>query len=113
MHELSLTEKVLHIVLETAAAHQAKKVTKVGILLGELSGVVSDSMEMYFEMIAQGTIAEDADLVFTKEKARLYCEHCQTEYTKDSFDFLCPTCGNLGSFTDIGRECTVQNIEVE
>ncbi len=113
MHEMALTEKILNIILHEAEAHQAKKITKIGILLGELSGVVSDSMEMYFGLIAKGTIAEGAILEFTKEKARLYCNQCQSEYTKDPGDYLCPICGNLGRFTDVGRECLVQNIEVE
>lgn len=110
---MALTEKILNIVIREAEAHQAKKIKKIGILLGDLSGVVSDSMEMYFELISKGTMAEGAVLEFTREKARLYCNQCQTEYIKEPGDFLCPVCGSLGRFTDVGRECTVQNIEVE
>jgi len=113
LHELSLTEKILKIVLNAANAHQARQVKRIEIVLGDLSGVVSDSMEMYFEMIAKGTIAEEAVLEFTRERARLYCGQCQAEYTKDPKNFFCPICGNLGRFTDIGRECTIRNIEVE
>lgn len=113
MHEMALTEKILNIVLHEAEAHHAKKIKQIGIVLGDLSGVVSDSMAMYFELIAKGTIAEGAVLEFTREKARLYCNQCQSEYIKDPGDFLCPSCGSLGRFTDVGRECTVQNIEVE
>lgn len=113
MHEMALTEKILNIVIHEAEAHHAKEIKKIGIVLGDLSGVVSDSMEMYFEMISKGTMAEGAVLEFTREKARLYCNQCQTEYIKEPGDFLCPICGNLGRFTDVGRECTVKNIEVE
>ncbi len=113
MHEFALTEKILKIVLSEAEAHQARRVQKIRLLLGELSGVVSDSLAMYFNLIAKGTIAEGAVLEFNREKARLYCETCRMEYEKADRDFLCPVCGNLGRLTDIGRECIVQNIEVE
>lgn len=110
---MALTEKILKIILHEADAHHAHKIKKIGIVLGDLSGVVSDSMEMYFELISKGTIAEDAVLEFTREKAHLYCGQCQAEYIKEPGDFLCPICGSLGRFTDVGRECIVQNIEVE
>jgi hydrogenase nickel incorporation protein HypA/HybF len=113
MHEFSLTEKILNIVLKEAEAHHVRQVKKVTIIVGDLSGVVNDSVEMYFRIIAEGTMAEAAVLEFIREKARLYCETCKVEYIKTDRDFLCPTCGNLGRLTDIGRECIVQNIEVE
>jgi hydrogenase nickel incorporation protein HypA/HybF len=113
MHEFALTEKILNIVLNEAEAHHARQVKKITIIVGDLSGVVNDSVEMYFRLIAKGTMAETAILVFIREKARLYCETCQAEYIKTDRDFLCPTCGDLGRLTDIGRECIVQNIEVE
>jgi hydrogenase nickel incorporation protein HypA/HybF len=110
---MALTEKILNIIIHEAEAHHAKKIKKIEMVLGDLSGVVSDSMEMYFELISKGTMAEGATLEFTREKARLYCNQCQTEYIKEPGDFLCPICGNLGRFTDVGRECIVKNIEVE
>ncbi len=113
MHEFSLTEKILRIVLNEAEAHQAREVKKIRIIVGDLSGVVNDSVEMYFRLISKGTIAEKAALEFIRQKAQLYCETCRTEYTKTNYDFLCPTCGNLGRLTDTGQECIVQNIEVE
>ena len=113
MHEMALTDKVLKIILTEAEAHQAQRIKKIRITVGDLSGIVNDSVKMYFELVAKGTIAEGAVLEFTRQKAILFCEQCQAEFTKEPWDFLCPRCNSLGKLTDIGRECLVQSIEVE
>ena len=113
MHELALTEKMFQIVLNEAQAHQAKTVTKVTIAAGELSGIVPNSVETYFGLLAKGTIVENAVLEFNRVPARLFCIHCQKEFTKKASDFTCPDCGQLARLTDIGQECLVESIEVD
>ncbi len=113
MHELALTEKIFKIVLDEAHSHQAKQVTKVTIAIGELSGMVPGSVETYFQLLAKGTIAETACLEFNRVSARLFCIHCQKEFTKNAADFNCQDCGNLARLTEIGQECLVESIEVD
>ncbi|MGE5582169.1 MAG: hydrogenase maturation nickel metallochaperone HypA [Bacillota bacterium] len=113
MHELSLTEKILRLVLTEAETHRAKRVTKIKIVIGELSGILESCVEFYFQLIAKDTPAQGAKLEFTRAEARLYCIHCAKEFKKQPRDFLCPECGSLGRLTASGQECTVESIEVE
>jgi hydrogenase nickel incorporation protein HypA/HybF len=113
MHELSLTEKIFKIILAEAHSHQATRVTKITISVGELSGIVPGSVETYFQLLAKGTIAENAFLEFNRVPARLFCIQCQKEFTKKAADFTCPDCGNLARLTEIGQECLVESIEVD
>jgi hydrogenase nickel incorporation protein HypA/HybF len=113
MHELSLTEKIFKIVAAEAAAHNAGRVTKIKIAVGELSGVVDSSVEFYFRLLAKGTVAEHAVLEFDRIPARLFCIHCNKEFHKQARDFTCPDCGNLARLTEVGQECIVDSIEVE
>lgn len=113
MHELALTEKMFKIVLDEARSHQARRVTKVTISIGELSGIVPGSVETYFQLLAKGTLAEGADLEFNRVSARLFCIHCQKEFTKKAADFTCPDCGNLARLTEIGQECLIESMEVD
>jgi hydrogenase nickel insertion protein HypA len=113
MHELSLTEKIFKIVMAEAATHNAKKVTKVKIAVGELSGIVNSSVEFYFQLLAKETIAEDAVLEFIRVQARLYCTYCNKEFIKQARDFICPDCGNLARLTGKGQECMVESIEID
>ena len=55
MHEMSLAEGILKIALEYAEDNEAKKVEEIGLLIGEMSGVVVDSLDFGFKMLAKGT----------------------------------------------------------
>ena len=113
MHELALTEKLFGLVLREAEAHKAGKVLKVKMVIGELSGIVEDSVELYFKLLSKNTIAEEARLEFQRTKANLFCIQCDKEFIKRSQDFCCHVCGNLGRLTKSGHECYVESIEVE
>jgi hydrogenase nickel incorporation protein HypA/HybF len=113
MHELALTEKIFKLVIAEAAAHQAQKITKIKIVVGELSGMVEGSIEFYFRLIAKASIAEQATLEFNRVAARLYCIHCKKDFQKQARDFICPDCGNLARLTESGQECVVESIEVD
>lgn len=113
MHELALTEKMLQLVLIEAKNHQAQRVTKIKLSVGELSGVIEDCVAYYFQLSARDTIAAGAKLEFAKCKAMLFCPVCQRQFEKKPQDFNCPNCGGLGRLTEVGRECFVESIEVE
>lgn len=113
MHELALTEKLFGLVMQEAEAHHTKKILKVKMIIGELSGIVEDSVELYFKLLSRNTIAESACLEFQRTETNLFCVHCDKEFVKRSRDFLCPVCGNLGRLTKSGYECFVESIEVE
>lgn len=55
MHELSITQSMLDIVLDQAKTADAKKVTKINLVIGELSGVVSDCVQFYFDFLKRVT----------------------------------------------------------
>ena len=113
MHEQSLTEKMLKIILDQAAMHGSRKITRVKMVVGDLSGIVPECVEEYFKLIADGTAAEGAVLEFAKAQATLFCPACNREFHKRPQDFLCPDCGGLARLTESGRECFVESIEVE
>ena len=49
MHELAITEEILRIAIEHAERAQAKRVTDINLVVGELSSVVDDSVQFYFD----------------------------------------------------------------
>ena len=52
MHELAITQGILSVVLEQAEANQASKITKIDLTIGELSGIASECVEFYFDVLS-------------------------------------------------------------
>ena len=113
MHEYGLTKRIVTIVNETARAHGATRVTAVFLVVGENTGIIPDSVQMYYDMIAQDTPASGATLHVRSVKAQMYCAGCGQNFQRPLFSFACPRCGELGSPTDIGNECYVESVEID
>ena len=113
MHEFSITQNILSIVLEKADEAHAGKVSKINIVIGELSGIVDDCVQFYFDFINKGTIAEQAELSFHHSLTRLRCRDCGTVFTPHKLDWTCPSCHESKVEIVSGRECYVESIEVE
>ena len=66
MHELPVTQSLLKIALDHAEKANAKQITALNIVMGELASMVDDSIQFYWEVIAKDTIAEKATLNFRR-----------------------------------------------
>jgi len=113
MHELSITESVLRIVLDHAQRAGAQRVVRVNLVLGELSSIVSDSVQFYWDLVAEGTEAEGAELHFRRVPAELRCMACGATFPLDQDSWLCPQCGSPQVQAIAGDQFLVESIEVE
>jgi hydrogenase nickel incorporation protein HypA/HybF len=113
MHEQSIVDSLLALALENAQKGKANKIRKINVVIGELSGAVDESMEFYFNFLRQGTLAEEAVLVFTHKPAELKCRKCQTVFTPSKQGYQCPKC-KTGEVDIVGgRELYLESLEVE
>ena len=113
MHELSITQNILDIVLNEAKSAQANKVTKINLVIGELSGTVSDCVQFYFDFLKKGNAAEEAVLDFKLVPAELRCRDCLADFKPKDSAWVCPSCKGTNLDVISGRECYVESIEVE
>jgi hydrogenase nickel incorporation protein HypA/HybF len=113
MHELAVTESILEIVLRHAQEAGATRVTQIDLAIGDLAGIVDDSVQFYFDVLAQDTIAAGARLVFRRVPGQLRCWDCQTTFAPNGRDYFCPACGSVRVQVVGGREFLVESIEVE
>jgi hydrogenase nickel incorporation protein HypA/HybF len=113
MHELSVTESLLKIALEYAEEANAKRVTDLNIVIGDLASMVDESIQFYWEIIAKGTIAEQATLHFRRVHAELQCNTCGEKYHPTDKDLVCPKCGGVGARIIAGEEFALESIDVE
>lgn len=113
MHELPVTQSILEIALRHAQKSDAQRITGIHIVMGELSTMVDDSIQFYWDMIAAGTIAQGAQLHFRRVPAELQCMTCFTKYRPKEMELLCPNCGSVGAKIIAGEECSLEAIDVE
>ena len=113
MHELSITESLLKLALQHAEKANAKKVTDLHIVMGELASMVDDSIQFYWEIIAKDTIAEQATLHFRRVPAELQCMTCLEKYHPTDRELVCPKCNGVGAKIIAGEEFALESIDVE
>lgn len=113
MHEYALTERIVRIAAETAKQKGAARVLSVSLVIGETSGIIAESVQMYFDLIAQDTEAEGARLRIRQIKPEMHCPGCGRNFVRPRFSFDCPHCGTLGNPTDVGKEFYVESVEIE
>lgn len=63
MHEKGITDNLIKKVLEIAEREDAKKVSKVIVQIGALMSMSQDHLQEHFDISAQGTIAEGAQVL--------------------------------------------------
>ncbi len=112
MHEYPITQQIIHIAEKKAAESGATKVITISLVVGDQSGFIGDSIQMYFDVISEGTMCDGATLHLKHIKPKMFCESCHTHFTRKPFSFACPDCGKDGIPTDIGKEFYIEHIEV-
>ena len=70
MHELAITEGIISAAVPEAEKHGAKRILKIHLKIGELSGVLPECIQYYFDIASRGTIAEKALLSDTFKTGR-------------------------------------------
>jgi hydrogenase nickel incorporation protein HypA/HybF len=113
MHELAITQSMLDLVLEQAAKADAKRVGKINLVLGEMTGVVGQCVQFYFDFLSKGTPAEKATLNFKVVPTTAKCLNCHREFKLGEFDWTCPHCKGNNIEIVGGKELFVESIEVE
>ena len=79
MHELAVTESILNIAVQHASQAGAVRVTDLHLVIGQLSSIVDDSVQFYWDMISEGTICAGAELHFERRPATLKCLDCDQD----------------------------------
>lgn len=113
MHELGVTQEVLDIALNKAREAQASRITKINLVIGEMSGIVDDSVQFYFDFLSQDSIARDARLSFRRVPMQVRCRRCGFSFSPEKLDWSCPQCKEWDAEVTAGKEFYIDSIEVD
>lgn len=113
MHELPVTESIVRICKDEVLKHNASKVLTVNIKVGELSGMVPDCIQYYFDIVSKDTVAYGARLNIEKVPLLMNCKTCGYEGPASHNNYNCPKCGGSEITLKGGREFYIDTMEVE
>lgn len=113
MHEASLVMGILRIVQEEAAKHGSPRVVRVTLGMGLLACIEEQTLRGCFEIFAENTVAEQAELVIEKRPLECTCEDCKQSFSLHKKHFICPHCGSTDITFAGGHGCTITAMEVE
>jgi hydrogenase nickel incorporation protein HypA/HybF len=113
MHELPVTQSLLEIALRHAQQSDAQRILSLNIVLGQFATIVDDSVQFYWDLIAQDTIAAGARLNFRRVPAELLCLECDQRYIPGPEELDCPACHSTNVKIISGKEFFLESIDVE
>jgi hydrogenase nickel incorporation protein HypA/HybF len=112
MHEQSIVESLLSLALKNAEQNQAERILAINVVVGDLTGVVEDAVNFYFNFLARETIAAGATIKYRRVPVKMRCRDCRQVFEPERLDMKCPGCGGQNVDIIAGRELFVESLEV-
>lgn len=112
MHELSIAQNIVEIIQEHVPTNGLPLVKNVKLKIGELAGLVPDSLKFCFDAITEQTPMRNAVLVVEHVPFVIECRKCGRVSTNDVGMFLCAGCGCDETKMISGNELLVTEIEL-
>jgi len=105
--------EALRMAEEAAMTAHAKRILKLRLRIGSLSGVVPEAIRFAFDVVSQGTLAEGGTLEIEQVQAVCWCATCQAEFESVDFFNECPRCHNPSGDLRRGRELDIAAVVLE
>ena len=112
MHEVGIMQSMLALAAEQARAAGAARIHELRVRVGQLSGVVPESLEFAFELMRANTMAAEARLVMERVTAACWCSACQAEFEVPELDYQCPRCRRPSGELRRGMELSLASMEI-
>lgn len=81
--------------------------------VGHLRQVVPSALAFSFDLVAEGTPAEGAELALEEVPVLALCRECGEESRLNAFPLLCGSCGSGDLRIVEGEELLVESLEME
>jgi hydrogenase nickel incorporation protein HypA/HybF len=112
MHELSIAGNILEIIWDNVPEENLPEVKTVKLELGEMAGIVADSLLFCFDVIKLDTPFFDANLDIKMIPFVLYCNKCKKETTNSLGIRMCEECKEFDTEIISGTEMRVTEVEL-
>ncbi len=110
MHEMSIAMSVIEIAEKHAIENNVKKILSVTVDIGDLAGVMADSLLFCYDACATGELVTGSRLHINRIEALAHCPTCDSDFVPDNNYLICPACSGPCGILQ-GEELQVRNIE--
>ena len=112
MHELSIAQNILDLVNEQLPPKDRTRLKSIRLRIGELAGVVPDSLEFCFTAMTSGSEYEGITLELDRVPFVVECKACGRKSTNDEGIFLCSSCFGTDLKLISGDELELVSVEL-
>ena len=113
MHELSVCMSLLDQLSAIAEEREARRVTRIELCVGPLSGIEVDLLESAWPIASAETLADGAEFVVRATPIVVHCEVCGEEAEAPGNRLVCGTCASPRTRVISGEEMILQRVELE
>ncbi len=113
MHEMGIASSILGGVEAELQRHPGNRAIKVGVRIGELSGVDPDALSFAFEALTIDTDFAGLALDIEYVAPRSRCRECSREFDVRNYELFCPDCGSMNTERLSGDELQFTYLELE
>ncbi|MCR4666063.1 MAG: hydrogenase maturation nickel metallochaperone HypA [Desulfovibrio sp.] len=121
MHEASLVQGLIDLVMKTVAEHnegveetkRIRRIEEVVCELGLYSCVEPVTLSSCFELFAENTLLHGAKLTIKRSKLSCRCLDCGTAFTVLKRNVHCPSCNSENIHFDGGHGLVLLSLRVD
>jgi hydrogenase nickel incorporation protein HypA/HybF len=113
VHELSVAENIIDVVLQEIDRQQLPPVQKIAVQVGALSAVDPEALRFAFEAIRSGTPLAHTTLEIESVPVQGQCNDCHQGFSVEDLVFACPACQSGRIQLTQGEELHITYLEVE
>jgi hydrogenase nickel incorporation protein HypA/HybF len=112
VHELAICYSLLDQLQTLAREHGARRVERIELRIGPLSGVEAPLLANAWPLAAAGSIAEGAELQIDPSPVVEHCRDCGAETETPTNRLVCGRCGSIRTRLTSGDEMLLARVEL-
>jgi len=111
MHELSIVQNIIEIILAELPKHNLTKVESISLRIGAMRQVVPEALCFGFECLSKNTPLEGAKVLIETIPIKGRCRQCHDEFILENWLESCKNCGQNHIEIISGKELEVAEFE--
>lgn len=112
MHELSIAQNIVEIAIDSVPDKDRNKIERIMLEIGDMSGIVSDSLQFCFDVIKKDTPLKNTEMIIKKIPFLIFCNSCKAETTNEFGIRSCGICNEFNTRVISGTEMKITGLEL-